>query len=1220
MASNNYQIAIRNWSRIGNFARQAGVPESAWRELAKRDVDNVLQGRTPMAYNEAVDAVRAAIKQQPVVEKQQTGGGILDELGNAVSDIASVPANFMRGAVDYATSLPQQLSDLPGFITGDPQVRAKYGLESGDASDPLGSIASLIRNASKVPVLSPLIPGLHTAAQLTSESGRKEIAAHPGYAALDVIAAASAAGHAGLFGEGAAEYTPKEALQQGKPVKALIRQAADLAPNFDRANYRAWLNRAGLSSDIINSVTKPLAGIDRGMKRQMVDFLSTDTMKGLASLPEVERNQLGEIAAHWGEPTTMERFSQLPEPQKQLLYNVREIVNNWRDQHLHDEELVNVPTGHGVELPYAQSSEVARKYRRASLASNILERSKNKLDTLQAEVEKRTADLTGKQGKVRYFHETPEEFAKRAPGPVSLNEIRVAADKLIASFRDLDPRQVFQHLPEGKGQLTKDLAALGGDGGLFSKLDDALAAGDVKAVRTTLTRISRVFRHNTWDETPYARVFRDYTRHLREETVKIFDRTRAHSTAARRLSTATRNLESQKATLGRVKSIADNRFGDFLREVQTSPHAKFHPIMDEAIRRNAIDLAKRVFHQNEWQDVTRKITESVSFDKLKEAFGPDHQQEITAIIDDAKNNWLDLIDQGYDPIWIQNVSSAKLQSVVHPTVLKDRYFTPPQFKDSSFNLGRSMYDVLAGVSSAAANLIREKGTRAFIDNHLMPFVKKRDDIIEPYLKIARDESGMIGEHVAGQAERLMLNDWVRFDPEKFGFGNFVSHQSEDTFIPRGIDRALSQLTDHRSIPVIGDRSTAMKVFKFSVLTGPRHLAHVVLGGMMFGLLDDAGFISKITSAHAMVKQGFYDPRLIQDFEILPEHLFELQRGKALGRIGSQVFGGPARFMQHLEESFTNTYKVAMMLQKEARGVDREAAIAEAAKTFVDMDNLNGLERAYMKQIMPFYAFTKHLLRYTLTYPADHPYATGILNNLARQSTEEWNTGLPQTMMNLFALGSPDSKGNVTTIDVRSADPFRSLYSDFTLGGVLSQLNPAFTIPFEIAGVNLLSATPDLYPELQWDPRTGQFVAVHDTTSAGYDIANAFVPEFGVVDHFAGLTDRTRSLARNNPEAFQRQLWSSLNLPLDVETMNVPYEISRNESRRFKVAQADVSAALSSGDWGRLSGYDLVPVPKYLQRLAGGSLVPVGSLRAAWERLTAGAPSGVNPRAVIKRSR
>lgn len=1250
MASNNYTQSVKNWTRIASEARASGIPDSTWRQLATRDIQGVLQGRTPMPLQEAVDSVRAAHQGSSVINKAPDTGGLFEELGNALHDVASLPVTFVQGSIDYAKTLPQQFQDYAKLLTADPATQQKYGLED-ISGNPLEMLGSALRDAAKVPVFSAWIPGLHTAANLTTPAGREEIAQHPGYAALDVGTAAAAAGRAGLFGEAPADetFTAREALQRGKPFKAITRAVGDVTPGVDRAGIRQWMDNNAISSRITNNVAKPIQSINRAMQHTMEKFslgkgevsiggdkYDVSFMRDFNKLDKPTKSLLTDIAAHHGDPQYMAELSKLPTSTQDTYFRGRDFTDALKEKgyarHLAGERGLIRTYINGQEFAFSDQSEVGQGWERTQRASDRLARAQSVAEDSAKQVERRKAALAGKAGKVRRWGETTADFAKRQAGPVGLDEIHASSQNLIDSFVNLDIKQQFQ-IPSGYGQLTRDIKALSGDTGLFSKLDDALKSGDAKTTRATLTKINRIFKHDSWGHTSKGPVLRDYISHLRDEATDIYARTRSHATAARWLRTAERDHALKLDRVNHLTTDANGKFAQLLTDIKRHPAATYHPLIDEQIRQGSIQLAHKLFNGDELKSALQRIGEGANFDQMKLVFAG-HEEQFQAIYNDAVHGWTDLINKGYSPMWMQNIPSQKLAMVSHPSIMTDpKYLVPAQFHDSTFNMGRSMYDIVASLNSAASNLLREQGMQMLIDDHLMPLTTTHGAIFDQYLKIARGEVDSLaarGTSVDGYAQDLLKKEWVKFDPSggwHQAISHFIKGNTDDLYLPRGVDKAMSLMMRDKKIPVVGEQSFPMKVFKYAVLTGPRHLAHVMLGGGMFMSLDDPLAWRMLAKGHSMFKSGAFDPTMenvgrtpMQDFAFFDDHaLYDIQKGKTLGRMAEKVFGAPGRALNTLEEHVTNTYKIAATLSGEAKGMSREEAVAAAARMFVDMDNLSPFERAYMKSIMPFYAFTKHLFSYLLRYPSDHPYRLAALNNFARQAQEEWNTGLPQNMMNLFMLGSPDAKGNVTTIDYRSVNPFRSLYSDFTLAGVLSQLNPAFTMPFQLAGVNILSATPDLYPQLQWDPQTGQFTAVHDVTSGIYETANAFIPEFGAVDHFVGLTDRTRSLAKNNPEAFHRQLWGSLNLPLDIEKYNIPYEIARNESRRYKVAQSDVSGALA-GDWGRLNGYNLVPVPSYLQKAVGGTTATPERLQAVWSVLTAKTPANVSPRALISRSR
>jgi hypothetical protein len=236
-------------------------------------------------------------------------------------------------------------------------------------------------------------------------------------------------------------------------------------------------------------------------------------------------------------------------------------------------------------------------------------------------------------------------------------------------------------------------------------------------------------------------------------------------------------------------------------------------------------------------------------------------------------------------------------------------------------------------------------------------------------------------------------------------------------------------------------------------------------------------------------------------------------------------------------------------------------------------------------VFPFWGFTRHLFRYLMTYPVDHPYRAAILTNLANQHHADWQSGLPQQLQFMFFLGAPDANGNVSAVDYRSIDPFRSFYNDFTLAGLTQQANPAFQFILQQAGVNVLSATPELYPGTHYDPNTGTMVADRPANPmlSALEIA---VPEMQGADALFQMSDQYRNLKISDPEAYKHRVYTALGIPFGPEEINVPAKVEAAQMKRYKDAQTSINQAIQSGDFSKAKRYSSVPIPSLLQRYFG----------------------------------
>lgn len=153
--------------------------------------------------------------------------GVLDVLKSIPSDVGDI----VTGVPEYVTSLPhqmQQIKALTGFSGKEAYNRAQQetGIDYGDTS-----LGGILRNMSRTPVFNAFVPGLHTAANLTTEEGRSQMAEHPLATGLDLAAlfGLTKAG-VGRIGGGATAAPGVEAYFGGAEPESLIQTKAPAAP------------------------------------------------------------------------------------------------------------------------------------------------------------------------------------------------------------------------------------------------------------------------------------------------------------------------------------------------------------------------------------------------------------------------------------------------------------------------------------------------------------------------------------------------------------------------------------------------------------------------------------------------------------------------------------------------------------------------------------------------------------------------------------------------------------------------------------------------------------------------------------------------------------------------------------------------------------------------------------------------------------------------------
>lgn len=264
-----------------------------------------------------------------------------------------------------------------------------------------------------------------------------------------------------------------------------------------------------------------------------------------------------------------------------------------------------------------------------------------------------------------------------------------------------------------------------------------------------------------------------------------------------------------------------------------------------------------------------------------------------------------------------------------------------------------------------------------------------------------------------------------------------------------------------------------------------------------------------------------------------------------------------------------------------KGLTREQSIVrgiEASRQILqNWDTLTPMERSAMRFLMPFYGWTRTLLKYTFTYPTDHPWRTSIVASLARAELEDQNQALPQRLRDLLFIGSPDAEGNQTAINLSGMNPFRDISSYFTLGGFIaggegdigvltSQLNPAISTVLQWAGVDPSSGSPELYPDMRYDATTGQLVAA-PRENPGLGALGNFLPQSRIFTQLTGMSRQFSEMANRDPAAAGRMLASSAGIPVLSREINIPGEVTKAESVRLQELKDQLNAALKSGDRG-----------------------------------------------------
>jgi hypothetical protein len=611
-------------------------------------------------------------------------------------------------------------------------------------------------------------------------------------------------------------------------------------------------------------------------------------------------------------------------------------------------------------------------------------------------------------------------------------------------------------------------------------------------------------------------------------------------------------------------------------------------------------------------------------------FTPELVDAAKEAMDDVRKSGIDelntLISQGYHPMWLPRAgtfdrpgSAIKAmvgKGVPHVDVAHARIH----------DLTATRHDVVLGVSKAMAQTLRRDATIDFVEHSISPRVITGEELL-PQIKALpgfEDLDVHVGTSLDAYASKLEELGLTRFDPtDLFGF-SMPRWEAHATYLPTGLAKALQKTRDMESKGDKGLFDKTNQVFRYSILgLSPRYTAHILFGGTFLLALRSTPFMpSMLLKAAKAMKDGSIPDEVFRQpaqegygrFQYaLKEHAFSSGKQLANLAVGEHVEkvqgvllskASPFHYLKAAADINFRFTRYATRMQSAIAYMDymsaaerktsfidevsgqvmpmtKERAMVEGMRhvqeVFGDLRSMSPLERQVAKNILPFYGWTRHILKYVLTMPVDHPWRAMVLALTAFENSEEVPKGLPQRIQFLFFLGSPDSQGNVSAIDTRFMDPLRDVANYASLGGWIQGLNPVFLGPAAMMDPQLVYGSTSLYPNLTYNDMYG----IETAGAQGNAVSGLqqFVPQLGALSQALEAATNARSEATSDPNAFYKSVFNSLNIPFaQVQKVNVKQIAAKDEIARYDVAKQAATNAFSSGDFGLLAGYSSVPNP------------------------------------------
>lgn len=612
----------------------------------------------------------------------------------------------------------------------------------------------------------------------------------------------------------------------------------------------------------------------------------------------------------------------------------------------------------------------------------------------------------------------------------------------------------------------------------------------------------------------------------------------------------------------------------------------WNPAIAHFIRQGAIDKVKTLMQGQELDQAIKQIRTSVWGNEYERLLG---KEGYNALVGDAVRWWQGMASAGYVPLWTEHVDPSAVESVLNPGLGRlDKPTEPSRFRPKAEGIyfGESVHNIALSLTEAQTEIMRQQMVASVLRTHIIPkFTVNKGAKIREYADAIMSARNGGGYHPEARVHQLIKENYEDFDPQAFGVRPVdlgMKNNSVKLLLDKDAAKALHAMMDPNRFREMGKNwfHKGTSLYKFSVLTGPRHLAHVTFGGMMFMMgrepLAPIHFLraSKIIRGVASPEDhglagGMLSGLRGKVYQIGPHHHWSVATGAQYGqdlatdwihqagRAGKTAAEYIPNKLARLEETVMDMYRVSTYLSAKARGLNHDTALELAHKVFVDINGLSLMERTAIKQIFPFYAFTRHLFRYLFQYPVDYPLRAAIVAQFGEGEQQDWHSGLPRSYMSLFHIGHTDKNGNIVAIDLKNLNPFRSFANDFSFAGFFSSLSPWLSGPLTAVGVDTLSGTTQLYPGTTYNPQTGTLQAT-PPPGGMLSLTEAFVPQIGLLDHFLQLTSSTRYLAKYSPLSYRKQMYNMLNVPFVPEVINVPYQQEITEMRRFRAAQAAVT--------------------------------------------------------------
>lgn len=710
-----------------------------------------------------------------------------------------------------------------------------------------------------------------------------------------------------------------------------------------------------------------------------------------------------------------------------------------------------------------------------------------------------------------------------------------------------------------------------------------------------------LFRDASWATQRYARV---------QSATETFAKY-----SAREAKTATR---VQQLTRGREKAAEK-----YVKVLGTTPPARFMPLLDRRLKERLVQLARE--RNPDISPAEFKAIESHIAQGWYDLVPNVVQKDIIGISKELAATWYSLKRAGYDPTFVHHVGLEQASKLQQPKLHAETILEPSQVKDRTWNMKPYLEDFQFGMSHQGLEYLIRETQETVIDQLARTFGRPRRQLLAEYEEYAKLYHDTPGVSKALKVEELLNKEWTQWDPESIipwrkarATAAVTLPGDEIIYIPKHVERVIREMMPNDKTTMGKLWDTSMGVFRIGVLSlSPRWHVYNTVGGaamLMARTGPTAWTPSRIKQAYQMVRSGEIPDEISRGIGSVPEDVrtWQWESGRAIGDLTRRHIDlGRAtepfkRFVQKsfdLNEGVDAFYRsLAYLYQRDkavTKGLSKEAAEAEgvrlANKILQDWDDMVPIERNIIRHIMPFYGWLKHIIQYTTTYPWDHPVRASIIGNLARNEMADWGEGVPLQFQHYLSLGPTDPYGKTWAVNIRGANPWSDVANFFSLAGFFSQMNPYLQGLAESMGVNTLSGSARLFPDLTYDYESGRLAAETPGVLGTFQhIFASFSPQLQGALEVNPWTrsQRMKVLMQQEPSRAWGQIGTMFGVPFTPRRFSRAEEAARSELARDTAMRDVLSRAIQTGDYSQANRYAaLRPILENLAQLPDERLAP-----------------------------